>query len=401
MRSARVNRLRVLLRASLSGALRGAPLGLSLVLGLAPPTVLTQAQTQAPPRAAAAPSAAGPLSYSTKEFAALAARFSDAGGYFDTDNLISNEPSLLHPLTTLDSLGVRGGVYLGVGPDQNFNYIAQVVPQVSFIADIRRDNMLLVLLFKALFHAASDRQEFLALWLGKPVPPAPRRRDWPVDSLVAWAERTPSSTSGRTQAHQRVTALVRGFGIPLSAKDLQTIARFHGEFMQQGTALRFTTIGRPPQRTYPTLGQLLRERDKAGRQRSYLASDSLFGIVQDMHRRNVIIPLVGDLAGPTVLPRLAPWLRQERLAISVLYTSNVEDYLLRYGTFRDFVKSVRALPRQSNAVIIRSWFGGPGTHPSQVSGYFTTQLTERIETFATDPAVDRVSSYRQLVMRVR
>ncbi|WP_291163236.1 hypothetical protein [Gemmatimonas sp. UBA7669] len=371
----------------------------ALALCLSSTRAHAQATAQAAAHAAAS-SSASPQGYSTREFAALAARFSDAGGYFDTDNLISNEPSLLHPLNALDSLNVRGGVYLGVGPDQNFNYIAQVVPRVAFIADIRRDNMLLLLLFKALFHAASDRQEFLALWLGKPVPPAPRRRDMSVDSLVAWAERTPSNSAGRTQAQQRVRALVNGFGIPLSTKDRETIARFHGEFMRQGTALRFTTIGRPPQRSYPTLGQLLRERDKSGRQRSYLSSDSLFGIVQSMQRRNLIIPLVGDLAGPTVLPKLAPWLREQRETISVLYTSNVEDYLLRYGTFRDFVRSVRALPRRSNSIIIRSWFGGPGTHPQQVPGYFTAQLVERIDAFATDPSVDRVASYRQLVMRV-
>ncbi|MBL0937908.1 MAG: hypothetical protein IBJ03_03375 [Gemmatimonadaceae bacterium] len=340
-------------------------------------------------------------SYSTKEFAALAARFSDAGGYFDTDNLISNEPSLLHPLTTLDSLKLRGGVYLGVGPDQNFNYIAQTVPRVAFIADIRRDNMLLLLLFKALFHAAADRQEFLALWLGKPIPAAPHRRDLPIDSLIAWAERTPTTNASRTQANRRLLTLVGTFGIPVSAKDLETIAKFHREFMQQGTNLRFTTIGRPPQRSYPTLGQLLRERDRAGKQRSYMSSDSLFGIVQSMQRRNVIIPLVGDLAGPTVLPKLAPWLKEQQLAMSVMYTSNVEDYLLRYGTFRDFVKSTRALPRMPNAVIIRSWFGGPGTHPQNVNGYSTTQLVERMETFATDPAVDKVTSYRQLVTRMR
>lgn len=375
------------------------PRAAALALCLSSTRAHAQATAQAAAPAAAS-SSASPQGYSTREFAALAARFSDAGGYFDTDNLISNEPSLLHPLNALDSLNVRGGVYLGVGPDQNFNYIAQVVPRVAFIADIRRDNMLLLLLFKALFHAASDRQEFLALWLGKPVPPAPRRRDMSVDSLVAWADRTPSSSAGRTQAQERVRALVNGFGIPLSTKDRETIARFHGEFMRQGTALRFTTIGRPPQRSYPTLGQLLRERDKSGRQRSYLSSDSLFGIVQSMQRRNLIIPLVGDLAGPTVLPKLAPWLREQREAISVLYTSNVEDYLLRYGTFRDFVRSVRALPRRSNSIIIRSWFGGPGTHPQQVPGYFTAQLVERIDAFATDPSVDRVASYRQLVMRV-
>lgn len=375
--------------------------GTLLALCMVAPAAHTHAQAKSQAQPQAQPQAQQTAGYTTREFAALAARFSDAGGYFDTDNLISNEPSLLHPITTLDSLKVRGGVYLGVGPDQNFNYIAHTLPRVAFIADIRRDNTLLLLLFKALFHAAADRQEFLALWLGKPVPPTPRRRDIPVDSLVAWAERTPATTASRANASRRLMTLVGSFGIPVSEKDLETIARFHREFMQQGTNLRFTTIGRPPQPSYPTLGQLLRERDRNGRQRSYMSNDSLFSVVQNMQRRNLIIPLVGDLAGPTVLPRLAPWLKEQKLSMSVLYTSNVEDYLLRYGTFRDFVKSVRALSHMPNAVIIRSWFGSPRTHPGNVKGYATTQLVEPLQVFVTDPAVDRVTSYRQLVMRVK
>ncbi|HEX6070025.1 MAG TPA: hypothetical protein VFZ18_09375, partial [Longimicrobiaceae bacterium] len=56
-------------------------------------------------------------------FAAVVARLSEPGGYFDTDNLISNESSYLHVMEGLRRLGVRGGAYLGVGPDQNFSYI--------------------------------------------------------------------------------------------------------------------------------------------------------------------------------------------------------------------------------------------------------------------------------------
>jgi len=47
-------------------------------------------------------------------------------------------------------LGITGGVYLGVGPNQNFTYIAKVQPRYAFIIDIRRQNFLEHLLFKAL-----------------------------------------------------------------------------------------------------------------------------------------------------------------------------------------------------------------------------------------------------------
>jgi hypothetical protein len=80
-------------------------------------------------------------------FAALVERLSESGGYFDTDNLISNESSYLHVMGALREVDVRGGAYIGVGPDQNFSYIARVRPSIAFIIGIRRDNLLEHLFF--------------------------------------------------------------------------------------------------------------------------------------------------------------------------------------------------------------------------------------------------------------
>ena len=87
-------------------------------------------------------------------FAAEVAALSEPAGYFDTDNLISNERSYLEVIPDLKKRGVRGGVYIGVGPDQNFSYIAAIRPDVVYIVDVRRDNLLLHLLFKAIFTLA-------------------------------------------------------------------------------------------------------------------------------------------------------------------------------------------------------------------------------------------------------
>src|SRR5256714_4610342 len=86
-----------------------------------------------------------------KAFAALSARLSEPGGYFDSDNLISNETSYLHVMDKLRELNVTGGVYIGVGPDQSFSYIAKIRPRMAIITDIRRDNLLQHLMYKALF----------------------------------------------------------------------------------------------------------------------------------------------------------------------------------------------------------------------------------------------------------
>ena len=96
-------------------------------------------------------------------YAALITALSEPGGYFDTDNLISNESSYLHVLGALDSLGVEGGAYLGVGPDQSFSYIAALRPAIAFIVDIRRDNLLQHLWFRALFETAPSRLDYLCL----------------------------------------------------------------------------------------------------------------------------------------------------------------------------------------------------------------------------------------------
>ena len=59
---------------------------------------------------------------SDSAWTALVISLSEASGFFDTDNLISNERTYLHVIGALRRL--EGGAYLGVGPDQNFSYIA-------------------------------------------------------------------------------------------------------------------------------------------------------------------------------------------------------------------------------------------------------------------------------------
>src|SRR3954464_5695733 len=103
-------------------------------------------------------------------FAGLVARLSEPGGYFDSDNIITNEASYLQVASQLTKVGVHGGLYMGVGPDQNFSYIALVRPSLALMVDIRRANLLEHLLFKPFFVAAPNRLEYLCLLLGKPAP---------------------------------------------------------------------------------------------------------------------------------------------------------------------------------------------------------------------------------------
>ena len=130
-------------------------------------------------------------------FAARIAQLSERAGFFDTDNLISNEKSYLHVIPALRAANLGGGAYIGVGPDQNFSYIAQVKPSIAFIVDLRRDNLLLHLLFKALFSLSETRVDYLSLLFGRAVPA--RLDDWrraDLDKIVTYIEESQPTEAG-------------------------------------------------------------------------------------------------------------------------------------------------------------------------------------------------------------
>jgi hypothetical protein len=344
----------------------------------------------------AAPVAAqAPRSLSDSAFAALVARLSEPGGYFDTDNLITNEDSYLHPLTTLRQVGVNGGVYVGVGPDQNFSYIAAIRPRAAIIIDIRRDNLLEHLLFKALFAQSRNRIDFLSLLFGKPLPAD--TAGWgarSIDSLLAHLNRTRSTTS----PIDRVIAEVRAMRVSITAAELETIRRFHTAFLAEGPALRFTSFGRAPAAGYPDFAQLASERDREGRQRSYLASESAFQVVKSLSDRNLIIPVTGNFAGAKAFAEVAKWMTTNGERLSALYASNVEQYLIRDGGFDAFARNVESLPRDAKSVIIRSCFNAcRDGHPSAVSGYYSVQMAQLADSFVVLYKSGRIRSYYDLV----
>ncbi len=334
------------------------------------------------------------------EFARLVERLSEPGGYFDTDNLISNERSYLHVVDQLAMRPVQGGAYIGVGPDQNFSYIAAVRPDIAFIVDIRRDNVLQHLMFKALFTVARTRSEYLCLLFGRPVPDdRDQRTEASVGALVAYVDSVDTTPAAVSTALDTVAATVTRFGVPLSDDDMATLRRFHEQFIREGLDLRFQSHGRPPMARYPTLRQLVSETDRTGRQVSYLASESAFRIVKSLHERDRIIPVVGDFGGIHALAAIGDLLRRRGLTVSVFYTSNVELYLMRDGGFQQFAENVARLPRDKHSVVVRSYFRRNfGYTPADaVPGYLSVQLLQSMEEFVTRAEAGGYRSYLDLV----
>jgi hypothetical protein len=338
---------------------------------------------------------------SATPFAALIDRLSEPGGDFGGDNLISNEQSYLHVMPVLEGRHVTGGAYLGVGPDQNFSYIAQVRPAVVFIIDIRRDNLLLHLLFKALFAMAPTRAEYLGLLTGRAPPDRPAT--WTgaaVERLIAYIDGTrPSGEPALLALRARVEAEIRRTGVVLSAADIATIAAFHRAFIDRGLSLVFQVRGQPVRDYYPSLRDLLRETDPRGRQLSYLASDAAFDVVRSLETRDLVVPVVGDVSGPKALRAIGAAMRERGQALSAFYISNVEFYLYRDGSFPAFVENLKSLPRDDRSTMIRSVFPGgfPGRPPYNVPGYYSTSLVQPLGVMLSDLSAGKYRSYADLV----
>jgi hypothetical protein len=339
---------------------------------------------------------------SDSAFAALSARISEPGGFFDSDNLISNESSYLHVLGAMRRMGVTGGAYIGVGPDQSFSYIAQVRPRIAFIIDIRRDNVLQHLLFKALFEMAHNRVEYLALLTGRAIPDeAAKWKRRSINDVADLIEKSPPDADQFETSRAMIRAKVKRYGIPVTPAELETIDKIHQAFFDGGLELRFTSLGRPPRDYYPTLRKLLLEHDLTGKQASFLATEDDFQFVKSLEARNLVVPVVGNLAGNHALREIGRVMAERGDKLSALYVSNVEFYLMREGTFDAFAASVRTLPHDSRSVIIRSYFGGGfyGSHPQSVPGYFSTQLLQTVDTFVAESARGGYATYMDLVSK--
>ena len=334
-------------------------------------------------------------------FAGVVARLSEPGGFFDSDNIVTNEASYLHVASQLAKVGVQGGAYIGVGPDQNFSYIALIHPSVAFMLDVRRDNMLEHLLYKSLFVLSRNRLEFLVRLLGRPLP----------QDLDAWTNRSIADILGYVNGmrvdSQAVQATRRAsnerilkFGVPLSARDQQVIDRYRSTFISEGLDTRFSSLGRNNRFDYPSFGRLIMETDREGRHLSYLADEKSFQYVRSMQLRDKIIPVVGNVAGDKAVRAIGAYALEHGLKVAAFYLSNVEQYLMgRDGGFDEYVKNVRTLPHDSTSVIIRSYFGRGMPHPLYVpvAGNVSVSMVETMNSFLRAYAAGELTSYSAVV----
>jgi hypothetical protein len=269
-----------------------------------------------------------------------------------------------------------------VGPEQNFSYIALVRPEVAFIIDIRRRNMLLHLLYKAIFDEATTRSHFLTLLVGRPFEKeSDPGAEATVAQVIAHAEKLPRDRELWRGMHARlIDRITNAYHVPLDTADKTALREAHQAFFDDQLDIQFELHMKTRPR-YPKLRDQLAMRAPDGRELDFLASEKSFRFVQRMQAENRVIPLVGDFAGPKAVPGVAEYLRKNSIRLSVFYVSNVEEFLFEDKVWPKWVDNVAALPADASSLFVRAWMNHHPRHPKQLEGQRTTTLIQTFSDF--------------------
>jgi hypothetical protein len=294
-----------------------------------------------------------PAKLADADFWQIVATASEPNGYFRSPNLTSNEFQfqwVIPDLVRRTERGHRPGVYLGVGPEQNFTYIAAVRPAMAVIIDIRRGNLLLQLMYKALFEMSRDRADFVSLLFSRPRPDGLDAQSTVTELLSKFGAVSPSDEAFVQNLQAIDDRLRKQHQLPLLAADVEAVEHIYEAFYSNGFTIRYS----------PTYDELMTATDQAGVHRSYLSSEESFAFVKDLQMRNLVIPVVGDFGGPLAIRRIGDYLRAHGATVSAFYLSNVEQYLDQDGKAVAFCRSVATLPLDSWSTFIRSSSRGFG-----------------------------------------
>jgi len=303
-----------------------------------------------------------PAQLSDQAFWKLVTDFSETGGFFRSDNFVSNETTFQYVIKDLKKTK-PGGVYLGVGPDQNFTYIVAMQPKMAIIFDIRRQNMLQHLMYKALLEISSDRVDFVSRLFSRPRPEGLDVKTIPERIFAKFdtVEPDPKLFAENLKAIKRQLEEKHGFG--LSSEDEASMEYVFRAFFAGGPDLTYNGVGGGAggfgRGRMPSYGELMQMTDAEGQNLSYLGNDENFKILQDLEKKNLIVPVVGDFAGSKAIRSVATYLKEHDAFATAFYVSNVEQYLFQQDDdWIKFYHNVRLLPVDASGVFIRSVFNG-------------------------------------------
>jgi hypothetical protein len=323
-----------------------------------------------------------PVRLTDREFWRLVVDFSESNGYFQSDNLVSNERPFQNVVPALKQFP-RGGVYLGVAPEQNFTYIVALEPRIAFILDIRRGNLIAHLMYKAILELSPDRADFLSHLFSRRRPAGLSKTSTVQELFTAYSDgdTEPDGALYKDNLKAIVDQLTKVHGFDLANEDLLQLEAIFGMFFQYGPGLTYASSQGRGGRNMPTYADLQMAMDLDGNPRAFLATEDNYGVLRSLEQKNLIVPVVGDFAGPKALRAIGRYIFDQGATVTAYYTSNVEQYLFQNGVWQAFYTNVATLPLDDRSTFIRSARGQNVLDPIQL---LLKDVTEgKIQTYAS------------------
>jgi hypothetical protein len=301
-----------------------------------------------------------PSEISDKDFWRMIVDLSEPGGTYPYENFVSNELQYQDVVPALKATTKPGGVYIGVGPEQNFTYAAVLKSKLAFVIDIRRQNMVELLMYKALFDMSPNRADFVSNLFSR-VRPAGLDSKTTSAALFAAYESAKVDSDLLAKNLQAIKSYMTKHGYQLTSEDFGNIEKIYQVFSRGGPGINYAFASPSPPGGPPaeaTYSRLMNTTDITGRNSSFLATEENYLVVREMQQKNLIVPLVGDFAGPAVIRNIGRYLTEHKATVGVFYISNVETYLSdpQKQTFYD---NVTTLPVDSSSMFIRHILGNP------------------------------------------
>jgi hypothetical protein len=320
----------------------------------------------------AAPARSLPARLDDSTFWRLVSDISEPGGYFRiTDNFTSNEMEVGELSTMLRNAGIIGGVYVGVGPEQNFSYIAAIHPVMAFVVDIRRQAMVQHMMFKAMFEMSKDRADFLTMLFARPRPAGMDSTTGIQKVWEAYWSVGMDTALARATTERVVNDLTKTHHFAFTADEMGQLRSVLEAFQALGPGIS-TRGGGGGRGGGPGFNRGFSDMtgyslDAAGVPQSFLSTEENFRYVKSLEDRNLLVPVTGDFAGPKAIRAIGSWLKEQSGVVSAFYLSNVEQYLFQDSKAQAFYDNVATLPTNSKSVFIRPYSMrgfGRGSYPN-------------------------------------
>jgi hypothetical protein len=318
-----------------------------------------------------------PTQLSDEQFWQLSSSMSEPDGVFRSDNLLSNELNFQYVIPELLNVAQPGRVYMGVGPEQNFSYIAALKPSMAFILDIRHGNLDVHLLYKALFEMSGNRSEFVSKLFSRQQPSDLSTTASATQIFAAYRQQEKDKELFESTLKAVMDNLEMKHKFPLSAGDEDGIKWALSNYYNFGPDIYYNAsdasfapaiVGadsaggrRGGGGSSVTYVDLMTADDGSGTERSYLANEENFKVLKDLQTKNLLVPVVGDFGGPKAIREVGKYLKSVGGMVSTFYLSNVEQYLANESGKTDaFLSSVATLPIDDTSRFISTGGGNRG-----------------------------------------